>query len=173
MLHTNTLENYGPEGCPANSLMGYGYALAEIPIGPTIVHQTARVTIVRTANAGRAPGATHAVNAETPINEQVVFPGLILPATEPFGGRLDMNIPLIPSLPGAPDAAVVQFHSTLGPLHLRYHEHIHGRTIEYEPKGIPLPNNCPHGGFRFSANFAFQDGTHSTAPATVSCPPTT
>jgi hypothetical protein len=170
---TNTLEASGPEGCPANSLMGYGNALAEIPIGPTIVHETGRVTIVRTTNHAGHLGLLIAVNAETPINEQIVFPGLILPATEPFGGRLDMNIPLIPSLPGAPDAAVVQFHSTLGPLHLRYHEHIHGRTIEYEPKGIPLPNNCPRGGFRFFANFAFNDGGHSTALAIVPCPPAT
>ena len=170
---THTLEDYGPEGCPANSLMGYGNALAEIPIGPTIIHETGQVAILRTTNNAGHLGLLIAVNAETPISEQIVFPAVVLPATKPFGGRLDMSIPLIPSLPGAPDAAVVQFHSTLGPLHLHYHERIHGRTIKFQPKGIPLPNNCPHGGFRFSANFAFQDGTHSTALATVPCPPAT
>jgi hypothetical protein len=55
---------------------------------------------------------------------------------------------------GAPDVAVVQFRSTLGPLHLRYHEHVHGQAIQYEPKGIPLPNRCPRDGFRFAASFA-------------------
>ncbi|MFI5004536.1 MAG: hypothetical protein ACHQE6_05940 [Solirubrobacterales bacterium] len=168
---TQTLQAFGPGGCPANSFMGYGNALAEIPLGPSIVYETARVTILRTASHSGHLGLLIYVNAETPVSEQIVFPGLVLPATAPFGGRLDMSVPLIPSLPGGPDAAVVRFRSTLGPLHLRYHERVHGRLIDFKPKGIPLPNTCPHGGFRFSAKFAFQDGSHSQAKATVPCPP--
>ncbi len=168
---TQTLKASGPAGCPANSLMGYGTALAEIPLGPSIIHETGRVTIVRsTSHAGHLRLLIY-VNAEDPVSAQIVLPALVLPAAAPFGGRLAMNIPLIPSLPEGPDAAVVQFHSTIGPMHLHYHEHIHGHTIKYEPKGIPLPNICPHGGFRFSARFAFQNGSHSRAFATVPCPP--
>ncbi len=151
--------------------MGYGTALAEIPLGPSIVYETGHVTIVRTVSHAGHLGLLMYVNAEEPVSEQIVFPGLVLPATTPFGGRLNMNIPLIPSLPEGPDAAVVQFHASLGPLHLRYHEYIHGHRINFKPRGIPLPNTCPHGGFRFSAKFAFQDGSHSNASATVPCPP--
>jgi hypothetical protein len=111
------------------------------------------------------------VNAAAPVSEQITFPGLVLPATAPYGGRLDMSIPLVPGLPEGPDVAVVQFRSTLGPLHLRYREHVHGQIVEYEPKGIPLPDKCSHGGFRFSARFAFKNGSHSRATATVPCPP--
>jgi hypothetical protein len=41
------LEAAGPEGCPADSHMGEGSALAEIPIGPEIIRETARVAILR------------------------------------------------------------------------------------------------------------------------------
>lgn len=166
-----TLEVFGPEGCPPNSLMGYGTALAEIPIGPSIFRETAHVTIVRTTEQSGHLALLIYANGKAPVSAQIVFPGLVLPAPAPFGGRLDMSVPLVPSLPGAPNVAVVQFRSTLGPLHLRYHEHIHGRVIKYEPKGIPLPNRCPRGGFRFAARFAFQDGSHSSAATTVPCPP--
>jgi len=167
---TGTLEVFGPEGCPANSLMGYGTALAEIPIGPSIAHESAQVTIMRATNQGGHLALLIDVNAASPVSEQITFPGLVLPAPAPYGGLLDMSIPLVTGLPGGSDVAVVRFRSTLGPLHLHYHEHVHGRIIEYEPKGVPLPDKCPHGGFRFLARFAFQNGSHSHAAATVSCP---
>jgi hypothetical protein len=166
-----TLEAAGPEGCPANSLMGHGTALAEIPVGPEILHETAHVTIVRTTERSGHLALLIYADGETPVSAQIVFPGLVLGAPAPFGGRLNMSVPLVPSLPGAPNVAVVQFRSTLGPLHLVYHEHIHGRVVDYEPKGIPLPNSCPQGGFRFAARFAFQDGSHSKAATAVPCPP--
>lgn len=167
---TQTLKASGLAGCPANSLMGYGTALAEIPLGPSIVYETGRVTIVRTTGQAGHLRLLIYVNAEDPVSAQIVFPALVLPAAPPFGGRLAMNIPLIPSLPEGPDAAVVQFHSTIGPLHLHYYERAHGRVIRYEPKGIPLPSTCPHGGFRFSARFTFQGGSRSRAFTTVPCP---
>jgi hypothetical protein len=168
---TGTLEIFGAEGCPANSVMGYGTALAEIPIGPTPASETAQVTIIRATNQSGHLALLIYANAPSPVSGQFVFPALVLPATAPYGGRLAMNIPFITSLPEGPDVAVVQFRSTLGPLHLRYHEHIHGHVVAYKPKGVPLPNKCPHGGFRFAAKFAFQNGSHSKATATVPCPP--
>ncbi len=168
---TTTLEADGPEGCPPNSLMGYGTALAEIPIGPEIVRETANVTIVRTTEHDGHLALLICAEGETPVNAQIVFPGLVFPATEPFGGRLKMSVPLVASLPGGPNVAIVHFHATIGPLHLRYREHVHDRTIEYEPKGIPLPEHCPRGGFRFSSSFAFQNGSHSRASTVIPCPP--
>jgi hypothetical protein len=165
------LEASGPHGCPANSLMGYGTALAEIPIGPLILHETVQVDVFRTTNHDGHLALLIYANGETPVSAQIVFPAVVLPAPAPFGGRLDMRIPLVPSLPGAPDVAVVQFRSTLGSLHLRYHERVHGRVIDYEPKGIPLPNRCPREGFPFAAKFRFMDGSNAVAHTTVPCPP--
>ena len=54
-----TLEMGGPEACPANSLMGYGTATAEIPVGPEIRSETARVTIVGTTEQSGHLRAAH------------------------------------------------------------------------------------------------------------------
>jgi hypothetical protein len=166
-----TLEVAGPEGCPANSLMGHGTALAEIPVGPSILEETASVTIVRSAEHNGHLGLLVYAEGETPVSAQIVFPGLILPAAPPFGGHVDMSVPLVPSLPNGPDVAIVRFRSTLGPRHLRYNEHVHGRLVEYEPRGIPLPARCPPGGFVFAAKFGFVDGSHASASTAVPCPP--
>lgn len=168
---THTLEIFGVQGCPPNSLMGYGTALAEVPIGPSIASESAHVTIMRATNHAGHLALLIYVDAPSPVSGQITFPGLVLPATAPYGGLLDMSIPLVPGLPGGPDVAVVQFRSTLGPLHLHYREHTHDRVVEYQPKGVPLPDKCPHGGFRFSARFAFKDASHSKATTTVPCPP--
>jgi hypothetical protein len=167
---TERLEARGPEGCPQNSLMGYGTALAEIPVGPEILHETAQVTILKTTEHNGYTALLVYAEAETPVNAQIIFPGLVLPATKPFSERLDMTIPLVPSLPEAPDVAVVQFHSTIGPLHLHYQEISHGHTVTFKPRGIPLPTKCPHGGFHFTAKLSFLNATHATANTTVPCP---
>jgi hypothetical protein len=165
-----TLETFGPEGCPPNSVMGYGTAVAEIPAGPNILEETTNVTIVRTTEHNQHLALLIYAEGETPVSAEIMFPGMILPAAAPFGGRLDMNVPLVPSLPDGPDVAIVRFHSTLGPLHLRYTERVHGRIVKYEPKGIPLPNHCPDRGFPFAAQFAFQNGSHADAMTRVPCP---
>lgn len=165
-----TLEALGPMGCPANSVMGYGSALAEIPIGPAALNETTRITIVRTTeNNGHLALLIYA-EGKAPVSAQIAFSGLILPAAAPFGGRLKMNVPLVPGLPGGPDVAIVRFHSTLGPLHLHYDERVHGRIVKYEPRGIPLPKHCPPKGFAFAARFSFTSGNSATAHTTVPCP---
>ncbi len=166
----STLEALGAEGCPADSRMGYGTALAEIPIGPEIAHETAHLTLLRTRTQNGHLALLFYAEGAAPISTQILLPGLLLPAPAPFGGRININVPLVPSLPGAPDVAVVKLRSTIGPKHLTYYEHLHGRWVSYHPKGILLPDNCPHGGFPFSAILTFLDGSHTSAYTTVPCP---
>lgn len=109
-------------------------------------------------------------NGESPIYAQLVFPAIVNTAPAPFGGSLNTTLPLVPSVPGAPDAAVVRLRSTIGPLNLTYYEQIHGQRTAYTPKGIVLPRSCPHGGFPFSADFRFEDRTRATAATSVPCP---
>jgi hypothetical protein len=163
-----TLEALGPPGCPANSLMGFGKALAEIPIGPLIAHEAAQVTIVRAPTVeGRL--ALLSTSGETPVSARLVFPGLLVPAVAPFGGAVQIQVPLVPSLPGAPDVAVVRLTATLGPEHITYYEHVRGKTRAYNPRGILLPRRCPSSGFRFSGRFRFVGGSATTATTTVPC----
>jgi hypothetical protein len=164
------LEAHGPQGCPVNSHMGYGSALVEVPFGPGIVHETAGLTLISGPVRHGHLTLLFYANGISPLSAQFIFPGLILPATAPFGGRLETTLPLVPSVPEAPDATVVSLHTSLGPLHITYYERVNGRLVGFHPRGIVLPKLCPRGGFRFSIRLGFRDSSHTTAHATVPCP---
>lgn len=167
---TAILEELGPEGCPSESQMGYGSGLVEVPFGPEILQEAATTRVfMAQLNQGHLGLVFWAVGA-SPVAAQIVFPGLVLPAPNPYGGELSTTIPLVPTLPGAPDAAVVKLSTTIGPEHLTYYERVRGRYLPYHPRGIVLPRTCPHGGFKFAASFTFQDTTHASARTAVPCP---
>jgi hypothetical protein len=165
-----TLETFGPEGCPADSRMGEGSALAEIPIGPCVYREKATVTILRAPEENGHLALLLFADGLTPVYAQIAAPGLLLPATVPYGGSVDIAVPLVPGLPGGPDVSVVQLKATLGPLGLTYYEHVRGRLIAYKPRGILLPRKCPHDGFAFSANFTFLGGSQMSTNTSVPCP---
>lgn len=164
------LELDGPEGCPSQSQMGYGKALVEVPFGPSVLSESAQTFIFMAHLHEGHLGLIFYADGHAPISAQIVFNGLVLPAAGPFGGDLATSFPPVPTLPGAPNAAVVRLRSTIGPLHLTYFERVRGRYRSYHPRGIVLPSTCPHGGFRFAASFAFENGAHTRASTSVPCP---
>jgi hypothetical protein len=164
------VEAFGPEGCPADSRMGEGSALAEIPIGPEVLQETASVAIFRAPEQDGHLALLLYATGLSPVFAQIAFPGLLLPAPAPYGARIHIDVPLVPSLPEGPDVSVVQMHATLGPRGLTYYEHVRGRLVPYKPQGILLPKKCPRNGFAFSATFAFLDGSHANARTSVPCP---
>lgn len=165
-----TVEAFGPRGCPLESVMGSGSAIAEIPVGPEIVHEYAPVTIFRAPDENGQIGLLLYANGLTPVDAQILLPSLLLPAPAPFGGRVQIAVPLVPSLPDSPDVAVVRLTTTLGPLGITYYEKIHGRTVAYHPRGLLLPDSCPRGGFPFAAELGFVDGSTASARTSVPCP---
>jgi hypothetical protein len=112
---SEALETFGPQGCPANSLMGYGTVLAEIPVGPSIFHERAQVSIVRATNQSGHLALLIYAAGQSPVSAQLVFPAVLLPATAPYGGRLDVNIPLVPSLPKGPTSPSYNYARPSGP----------------------------------------------------------
>jgi hypothetical protein len=165
-----SLEAAGAEGCSPNSVMGRGKALVEVPIGPEILHEWANITILMGPAIEHHTTLIYYADGSTPVSAQVVFTGLLLPDSGPFGGLLNMTIPLIPSLPGAPDAAVVYVRTTFGPAGLRYYKRERDKMIVYKPEGVDVPSTCPPGGFPFAAIFSFADGSDVSTTATVPCP---
>jgi hypothetical protein len=165
-----TLETLGPEGCPADSRIGEGSATAAIPIETDVIQETAKVAILRAPEQEGHLAMLLYASGVTPVDAQITFPGLLLPAPPPYGASIHINVPLVPTLPEGPDVAVVHLHATLGPRGLTYYEHVHGKIVAYKPQGILLPNKCPHGGFAFSATFGFLDGSQTVADTTVPCP---
>jgi hypothetical protein len=167
-----TLELLGPSGCPTDSRVGYGTALAEVPFTHEIVREAATVAVIRAPAQSGHTALLFYAEGLSPVFAFVVFPGVLWRAPPPFGGEIRMAVPLVPALPGGPDVSVVHVSSTIGPAHLTYYEDVHGRRIPYTPRGIVLPVRCPKGGFPFAATFGFLDGSRATARSTVRCPRT-
>jgi hypothetical protein len=169
------LEESGPEGCPSDSRMGRGTATAEIPIGGERVVESAQIEVFSSpVQVGRLALMVYAT-ALSPVFAQLVFPATVVPSPPPYGEAVDTDIPLVPTLPGAPDVAVTRFQMTLGtpasgPDRFVYYRSVRGRRVAYSPRGLILPPVCPPGGFPFKAHFIFQDGTAVTARVSVPCP---
>ncbi len=165
-----TLEAAGSSGCPANSIMGHGSAVAELRFGAQLVTENASISIARAPDREGHIALLLYASGPSPVNTQILSPAQLLPTSPPFGGRLNMELPVIPSVPGAADVAIVELNVTLGPQGLTYYEHAEGATLAYSPKGILLPTTCPHRGFPFAATFSFLDGSRPHATATLPCP---
>jgi hypothetical protein len=157
------LEAEGPSGCPANSRMGGGSAVVEFPLGPETREETAHIAMVAGPSSDGYLHVLIYANGEEPVYGQIVMSAVLL------HGHLQFTVPLVPSLPGSPDVAVVRLRVTIGG-NLTYEERIRGRTVTFRPKGIGLPSRCPRGGFRFAATFSFLDGSQVPAQTAVSCP---
>jgi hypothetical protein len=169
------LEALGTRGCPSDSLMGRGTATAEIPIEGEAIVESAQIEVFSArVQDGRLALMVYA-NAQSPVYAQLVFPATVIPAPLPYGEGIDTNVPLVPSVPGAPDVAVTRFQMTLGttgtgPDRFVYYRSVNGRRVAYSPRGLILPPVCPDGGFPFKAQFMFQDDTVATARTSVACP---
>lgn len=165
-----TLESRGPRGCPADSLMGRGSVVVAIPIGPEVIDEDATVAILRAPQEGGVAMFFYLEGIE-PVYADVILTGLLSEGTPASGSeKILVSVPLVEGLPHGPDVAVVQLRATFGPLGLTYYERVRGEFVPYRPRGILLPKRCPRGGFRFGADFTFQDGSRSTALARVPCP---
>jgi hypothetical protein len=165
-----TLELSGPQGCPPDSLMGEGRAIAEFPVKGEVFRETAQIAIVRTAEQeGRLAMLLYIYN-ETAVSAQLILPSQLFGDTRPFGGRLEIQVPLVSTLPEAPDLAVAEIQLVLGPKDLVYYEHTQGKEIRYKPAGIDLPGRCPHGGFPFTVELGFLGGSHASGGTAVACP---
>jgi hypothetical protein len=166
-----TLELIGAQGCPASSIMGEGSAIAEIQFGPDVLSEEAHVSLLRTPERpGDQLAMLFLVDAEHPVSAQPILDGLLSATPPPYGGRIDIAIPPIESLPGASDVALVRIHLVIGPRSLTYYEHVAGKLIPYHPRGLRLPAHCPRGGYPFALALRFLDGSQGTATTSVPCP---
>lgn len=164
------LEARGPRGCPADSVMGYGVVHTGVVLGDTPVHENSVITVFRAPFQGPHLGLLFFAEGRQPVLTDVIFPGLLLSAAEPFGGRVSIGVPLVETLPGAPYVSVLRMHATLGPEKVTYFKRAGGITFAFHPRGIKLPKRCPRAGFLFGASFTFSDGTRAVARTRVGCP---
>ena len=157
------LEAAGGEACPANSRMGYGSAIVELPLKIETVKEHISLEVFA---APSPDGYLHVIvyaSGTFPVYAQVLLSGVLL------RGRLNIVVPPIPSFPEAPYVVMTQMQLTLGG-NLTYYERSAGKLIPYRPPGVGLPTRCPRGGFPFAATFGFIGGGRASARTSVPCP---
>lgn len=160
----------GLKGCSPNSRLGYGSAFVEVPFGTQSGQEIPEIqALMGPPHDGNIVVLFYA-NGLAPVYAQIVFAGELLPGEGPFGGNLSTNIPEIKSVTNGPPVSIINVNSTIGPRHLTYYKHVHGKLVGYHPQGVSLPLTCPKGGFPFYAEFTFLDGSKVPAKSVVPCP---
>jgi hypothetical protein len=157
----------GLQGCSANSQVGSGSVVVRVPLGNVVRTEDAALTVFDgPRQAGHTTLLFYAAG-RLPIATQLVFAGVIVVGAR--GPSIEATIPLIPTLPEAPDAAIVAMSSTIGTRQRRYYTTVDRRRVRITPKGATLPGRCPAGGFPFSASFGFNESAKVSATTVVAC----
>jgi hypothetical protein len=145
----------GPSGCPPSSLLGRGSATVEVHAGSQTLPEQTTITAFRGPNRGNRSTLEILGHGETPLDESTLSTAVVEPDTAPYGLKLSISIPPIPTLVLEPDASFVSLSLTVGQA---------GRGA------IAVPRRCPGGGFPLAASFAFEDLSTASAATTVPCP---
>jgi hypothetical protein len=160
----------GLSGCSPNSRLGFGNAFVEVPFGQGSGREIPNVEALMGPPKNGNVVVLFYANGLAPVYAQIVFQGELVPGGGAFGEGLSAAIPLIPSVTNGPPVSIISVESTIGPNHLTYYKHVHGRLVGYHPQGVTVPEKCPRGGYPFAAHFAFLDGSVVTATSAVPCP---
>jgi hypothetical protein len=158
---TARLEARGARGCPKQSEIGTGQALVEGNLGAQTLTEDATLRAFLGPPENLQPTFEILGQGYTPIGQQMVLTATALPDRPPYGEKLVMSIPPIPTLPSEPDASIASFSLTIGASR---------RHRTHSTNSVVIPSSCPTGGFPFAAEFTYADGSVSSAPATVPCP---
>jgi hypothetical protein len=152
----------GAQGCPRQSELGRGSALAEAHAGSQTITEEIALWVFLGPLVGKAePTIEILAQGYTPFEERVVLMGTVISSDAPFGEELVLSIPPIPTLPLEPDASIVALSLTLGSRESR-------RATDANT--VLVPSSCPVGGFPFTAEFTYGDGSSSSSLATIPCP---
>lgn len=152
------LEQSGPSLCPKGSVAGpKGFALGVVSFAGERVPERASV------QAFFAPGGQMLgfVDGTTPVLLEVLIGAHVVSPSPPFGANFIGEIPLIETLPGAPDASYEEGSIGIGAAYIQGK-----RTISY----ITMPSRCPRGGFPVKLEMSFLGGASIEAPYKMPCP---
>jgi hypothetical protein len=157
------LRRRGAAGCPTGALVGRGHALLEARTGSLTIPEEAEIWVFRGPDRGSKPVLEIYGRGETPLVESTVSAAVLEPDSAPYGTRLTVSVPAIPTLTYEPDASFVSLSVTVGAVGRAPRAHAAAGAVL-------MPRSCPAGGFPFAASFAFADGSSASASATVACP---
>jgi hypothetical protein len=151
----------GVSGCPAQSLIGTGQAMALANLGSEPLLEHVRLWVFLGPLRNLQPTFEILGVGFKPLGREIVLTATALPDRAPYGEEMALTIPPIPTVPEEPDASIISFSLTIG---ASVHKHTRGAAT------VVVPTRCPRGGLPFAASFTYADGSQGDALATVPCP---
>ncbi len=151
----SALQNTGPAACPKKSKVTIaGKALGIVSLGQERVQEKASI------QAFFAPGGAlqFYTSGSSPVSLEFVSPSRVVSARRPYAQKFITTVPLIETLPGAPDASTLSIDVKIGSAFRR------GKKVTYYGT---VPKRCPRGGFPLKSELLFA-GLGGLAPQTVS-----
>jgi hypothetical protein len=154
------LRTRGAGGCPAQSLIGRGYAVVEGRTGSLNINEDVSLLAFVGPPQNLQPTVEILGQGYTPLDQRMFLAGDVLSSTPPYGEALVMSTPVIPTVPLEPDASIVTLSLTVGATAHRTRA----------SNSVIVPSSCPAGGFPFAAEFTYANGSSGSAAAKAPCP---
>lgn len=157
------LQRQAAGGCSSKSLVGRGHAVMKVHAGSQSLPEEVTISVFRGPNRGARQTLEIFQQGETPLDEHTISTGVLEPDRAPYGSKLTVSFPAIPTLVLEPDASFSSLSLTIGGIG-------HSPRAHTAAGAILVPRSCPAGGFPFAADFTFADGSAPNASAMVACP---
>lgn len=164
------LEAQGPTGCPPDSRIGFGGGNALVEIAQEIIKEPFTLDFFLAPRENGHLAILVYVNAVTPVSVQLVLVAKEVQGPKPYGFGVSVEVPPVPTLPGAAYASVETTEISVGSTKVAYYQRIHGKRQLVHVKGLVVPKTCPRGGFPFQVTIGFLDRTSGTDRYTSPCP---
>jgi hypothetical protein len=165
-----TLENIGPEACPANSKAGFGGGEGAYELAGEVIHESFTLDFFLINNHPGHEEMAIYLDGASPVSIEIVFIATVIHEPKPYGLGFSLDVPLIKVLPEASDASAINSFLTLGAKNVAYYRKVHGKRKLFHVKGIIAPKTCPRGGWPVASEFTFEDGETVTAKRKIPCP---
>ncbi len=164
-----TLENSGPEACPADSKAGFGGGVGAYEIAHEVINESYTLDFFLGDNKPGHVVLLIYLDGASPVSIQLVFTAPVVQGPKPYGLGFSLNVPLIKVLPEASDASAVSAFFTAGAKNVAYYKKVHGKRKLFHVKGIITPKTCPLGYWPAKSEISFEDGSTVTNKIKVPC----
>jgi hypothetical protein len=162
MCAKSRLQRRGLAACPSGSVIGRGHALLQVHAGSQTVPEESAISVVRGPNRGADPTFEIFAHGETPLDQTTISTVIMKPDAAPYGSRLLVAVPPIPTLMLEPDASFSSMLLRIG--------RAAGGPRAHAAGAVLVPHSCPTTGFPVSAAFTFADGSTANASSRIPCP---
>lgn len=157
---SRTLRMRGVRGCPRQSRIGVGEAIARAQAGSGALSEHIALDVFLGPLMGSQPTFETLARGYTPFEKRVVIGGTVVPDEPPHGEDLEISVPPISTLPLEPDASLAALSLAIGS----------SGATRRAGNAVLVSSDCPSSGLPFALESTFADGSSSTAVAFVPCP---